>query len=91
MMAPPEAHPTPEVRFSTQDRTGGFDFCTSGGQVCASIFATSPNPDDFSPLDHASVSTTPDEAEAIGHAWIAWARQARKEQRTQPLPTMPSS
>ena len=80
MMATPEAQPTPEVRFSTQDHAGGFDFHTCGGHVCAVISSTSPNPDDFAPLDCASVSTTPDEAEAIGQAWIAWARLARSEQ-----------
>ena len=73
--------PAPEVRFATPHRTGGFDFSTHSGCVQATISATSPNPGDLEPLDQASVTTTPDEAEAIGHAWITWAQHARNQNK----------
>lgn len=85
----PHPSPTHEVRFATQHRAGGFDFSTHSGHVRADISATSPNPDDLAPLDQASVTATPDEAEAIGHAWIMWANHARAQhtQRNNPAPS----
>lgn len=80
----PNTTPAPEVRFASAHRTGGFDFSTHRGHVQANISATSPNPGDLEPLDQASVTTTPDEAEAIGHAWITWAQHARNECRRAP-------
>lgn len=80
MRVTPRPSPTPEVRFATTHLVGGFDFSTQSGHVRASISATSANPDHLAPLDQAAVTATPDDAEAIGRAWIEWAHHARTQQ-----------
>lgn len=75
-----QTNPAPEIRFATTEHAGGFDFSTHGGHVRATVSATSPYPSDLAPLGQTDLSTTPDDAEAIGYAWIAWAHHARNEQ-----------
>ena len=74
-----------EVTFNGLHREGSVDLSLDGARVVADVFSVLV--DGIGGQDIARVEATPDQAEAIGRAFLEWAALARSRQHANaPLP-----